>query len=209
MPLVHQPGETWEYGIGIDWAGIVLERATGVKLNDWIQQQIMQPLGLHNINMFPTPAMKKELAYMHQRWSSGGGAEERDHIYREPLLAETEEQKARIFHSGGAGAFARPTEYCQVLSALLNDGTSPKTSKQILKPETVKEMFENQIPQHPHFSRVGIPAGKSEQTNPIPELYPQEGNPPQGWGLSFMLTIEPGATGRGRNTAWWAGIANL
>jgi len=40
-------------------------------------------------------------------------------------------------------------------------------------------------------------------------LYPQEGNPPQGWGLSFMLTQEPGATGRGRNTAYWAGIANL
>jgi hypothetical protein len=40
-------------------------------------------------------------------------------------------------------------------------------------------------------------------------LYPQENNPPQGWGLSFMLTQEPGATGRGRNTAWWAGIANL
>lgn len=30
-----------------------------------------------------------------------------------------------------------------------------------------------------------------------------------GWGLSWMLTIEPGATGRGKNTAWWAGIANL
>lgn len=35
------------------------------------------------------------------------------------------------------------------------------------------------------------------------------GNPPQGWGLSFMLTQEPGPTGRGANTAWWAGIANL
>lgn len=35
------------------------------------------------------------------------------------------------------------------------------------------------------------------------------GNPPQGWGISFMLTIEPGPTGRGANTAWWAGIANL
>ncbi|CAK1357430.1 unnamed protein product, partial [Cercospora beticola] len=30
-----------------------------------------------------------------------------------------------------------------------------------------------------------------------------------GWGLSMMLTQEPGATGRGRNTGWWAGIANL
>lgn len=102
----------------------------------------------------------------------------------------------------GAGAFAKPAEYVQVLATLLNDGKSPKTGAQILKPETVKAMFENQISQHPDFARVGIPAAKPEQTNPAPELYPQEGNPPQGWGLSFMITQEPGATGRGRNTAW-------
>ncbi|KAK5113674.1 hypothetical protein LTR62_003301 [Meristemomyces frigidus] len=209
MPLVNQPGEKWEYGINIDWAGIVLERATGVKLNDWIQKEIMQPLGLKSVNMFPTAEMKKELAYMHQRWPGSTQAEERDHMYREPLLAETEEEKKRIFHSGGAGGFAKPTEYCQVLAALLNDGKSPTTGAQILKPETVKAMFENQVPKMPDFARQGIPAAKAEQTNPAPELYPQEGNPPQGWGLSFMLTQEPGATGRGANTAWWAGIANL
>lgn len=70
-------------------------------------------------------------------------------------------------------------------------------------------MFENQVPEFPDFARTPTPAAKSEQTNAFPELYPQEGNPPQGWGLSFMLTQEAGATGRGRNTAWWAGIANL
>jgi hypothetical protein len=35
------------------------------------------------------------------------------------------------------------------------------------------------------------------------------GNPPQGWGLSMFITHEPCVTGRGRNTGWWAGIANL
>ena len=70
-------------------------------------------------------------------------------------------------------------------------------------------MWENQVPKLPDFARQGIPAAKAEQTNPSPELYPQEGNPPQGWGLSFMITQEAGATGRGKNTAWWAGIANL
>lgn len=62
MPLVHQPGTTWEYGINIDWAGIVLERATKTSLNDHIQKNIMEPLGLKNINMLPTPEMKKQLA---------------------------------------------------------------------------------------------------------------------------------------------------
>lgn len=84
MPLVHQPGEAWEYGTGIDWAGIVLERATGIRLNDWIQSNIMLPLDLKAINMFPTKEMKKNLAYMHQRWPSDPTkkSEERDHIYR-------------------------------------------------------------------------------------------------------------------------------
>lgn len=146
MPLVNQPGETWEYGINIDWAGIVLQRATGVRLNDWIQEHIMQPLDLKAVNMFPTDEMKKELAFMHQRWPGDASkCEERDHMYREPLLAETEHEKDGVFHSGGAGAFAKPAEYVQVLAALLNDGTSPTTGAQILKKETVDTMWENQI----------------------------------------------------------------
>ena len=170
MPLVNQPGSRWEYGIGIDWAGIVLERATGVKLNDWIQKEIMQPLKLSNINMFPTDDMKKNLAYMHQRWpDSSRGNEPRDHVYREPLLAETEHEKDHIFHSGGAGCYAKPTEYVQVLAALLNDGKSPITGAQILKKETVDAMWENQVKEFPDFARQGIPAAKAEATNPAPE----------------------------------------
>lgn len=99
MPLVNQPGETWEYGINIDWAGIVLERATGQGLNDWMQEKIMQPLGIKNVNMLPTEEMKKNLAYMHQRWPGGAEAEERDHMYREPIIANTDDAKKRIFHS--------------------------------------------------------------------------------------------------------------
>jgi len=70
-------------------------------------------------------------------------------------------------------------------------------------------MFKNQIPQFPDFARQGLTAAKPEYANPAPEMFPQEGNPPQGWGLSFFQTIEPTGTGRGKNTCWWAGIANL
>lgn len=149
MPLVNHPGENWEYGINIDWAGIVLERATGTGLNDWIQKNIMQPLGLKNINMFPTDEMKKNLAYMHQRWPGSQEAEERDHVYREPIIAQTDHEKKHVFHSGGAGAFAKPAEYVQVLATLLNDGKSPKTGAQILKKETVEAMFQNQVSSPP------------------------------------------------------------
>lgn len=105
--------------------------------------------------MFPTADMKQNLASMHQRWpgDSSKKAEERDHLYREPILAETVEDKARLFHSGGAGCFAKPAEYVQVLAALLNDGESPITGARILKKETVEQMWENQIPHLPNFAR--------------------------------------------------------
>ncbi|KAK5141091.1 beta-lactamase/transpeptidase-like protein [Cryomyces antarcticus] len=208
MPLVNQPGSRWEYGTNIDWAGLMVERVSGHGLNDYFQKNIFEPLGLKNINMFPTKEMKAHLATMHQRWKDGS-VEERDHLLRKGLIAETDEEKKRVLNSAGAGCFAKPAEYCQILAALLNDGTSPTTNAQILKPETVAKMFENSIPQFPDFARQGIPAAKSDQTNPLPELYPQEGQPAQGWGLSFMLTLEAGATGRGKSTAHWAGLANL
>lgn len=62
---------------------------------------------------------------------------------------------------------------------LLNNGTCPRTGKQILRKETVDEMFRNQIETFPNFSRQSIPAAKPELTNPLPELYPVKGNPPQ------------------------------
>lgn len=210
MPLVSQPGERWEYGIGLDWAGIVLERATGVRLNDWIQDHIAKPLGLAHVTMLPSDAMKRQLAHMHQRWPGGSGAcEGRDHVYREPLVARTDEDRQRLFHSGGGGAFARPAEYAQVLAALLNGGQGARTGARILQAATVDAMFANQIPHFPDFARQTIVISKPDLSNSAPELYPQPGSPPQGWGLSFMITQEPGATGRGRNTAHWAGIVNL
>lgn len=91
---------------------------------------------------------------------------------------------------------------------LLNDGTCPRTGSKLLRKETVAEMFTNQIPQLPKFSTQGIPAAKPDLTNPIAELYPVPGNPPQGWGLTFMMS-NGGATGRSQTTGHWAGLPNL
>ncbi|TID13495.1 Transcription initiation factor TFIID subunit 6 [Venturia nashicola] len=207
QPLVNQPGTAWEYGINVDWAGIALERATGMTLNDYCQKNIFEPLGLKNISFFPSQHMRDNITTMLQRAPSGETTE-RDHLYRRALLASTEHEKKHIFNSGGAGAFAKPAEYCQILAALLNDGTSPTTGHQLLKKETIDIMWENQIPQYPDFARQNLQPANPTLANPAPEFYPQGGNPPQGWGLSFFLTIQKGETGRGGNTAWWAGISN-
>ncbi|KAL4816678.1 beta-lactamase/transpeptidase-like protein [Aspergillus spinulosporus] len=208
-PLLFQPGEGWEYGVGIDWAGIALERATGLTLNEYLQRHIFQPLGIKHMSMIPTEEMRSRLAYMNHR-DHNGTLRPRDHLLRTPLVVDlgNPAEVKRVFNSGGAGMFAKPQEYCRILSVLLNEGTCPITGTRLLLPSTVETMFSNQIPHMPNYSRQPIPASKPDLTNPIPELYPVPGNPPQGWGLTFMLS-NGGPTGRSTATAHWAGLANL
>jgi hypothetical protein len=125
-------------------------------------------------DMFPTDQMKKQLAWMNARYApfrctvsilradhgkpsslhDGSLTLARDgHLNRRPLYANTKEEIDTTFHAGGAGCFARPTHYCQVIAMLLNDGTHPGTGAQILKKETVDTMFTNQIPDMPNFGR--------------------------------------------------------
>ncbi|KAI4256713.1 MAG: hypothetical protein L6R42_006052 [Xanthoria sp. 1 TBL-2021] len=206
-PLLFEPGTDWQYGVGIDWAGTIVERISGMSLNDYFQKNIFQPLGIKHIGFHPSDDMKNKLAHMHQKDTSGD-IRERNHLLRRPLVVEGDDVE-KTYNSAGAGCFAQPAEYCQILSTLLNDGVSPTTSARILSEASIREIFTNQIPQFPDFGRRGIPAAKPDLTNPIPDMYPQPPEQPQGWGLTFMMTIHPGATGRGANTAWWAGLANL
>jgi CubicO group peptidase (beta-lactamase class C family) len=170
----------WEYGVNIDWAGLILERHTQTKLNDYMQEHIFEPLGISSVTMFPTEEMKSNLAYMHQRDPNSGVLTERNHLYRRALLQTSREQQQKFFHSAGAGLFAKPKEFLKVLTALLNGGVSPTTGQRILKEETVDLMWENQIPNQPNFARSGPPAADPLLANSTPEMYPQGNNPPQG-----------------------------
>ena len=105
--------------ININWAGVLVERISGLKLNDYLKKYILEPLSLKNINMFQSKEMKAQLASMHQR-AKGGFIEERDRLCRRPLTAETEEEQVRIFNSGGGSCFIKPVEYCRKLSTLSN-----------------------------------------------------------------------------------------
>lgn len=186
----------------------MLERLTGRSLNDYCNENIFTPLDIKNMSFFPTQENINRLAHMHQR-SPEGKVSEREHLLTAPLKSPSAAEQKNILNSAGAGIFAQPREYVKIIATLLNNGTSPNTKAQILKPETVDQMFTNQIPEMPQFGRQGTAAAIPELTNPIAELYPQPKEQEQGWGLTFMITVHPGATGRGRNTGWWAGLPNL
>ena len=86
----------------------MVERVSGMSLNDYFQKNIFQPLGIKHISMFPDEDMKSRLAHMHAR--DGDKLRERDHMLKRPLVADKEDIP-HIYNSAGAGCFARPVEY--------------------------------------------------------------------------------------------------
>ena len=58
MPLPFHPGDQWEYGMSTDVLGRVVEVVSGKTLDQFIDQEICQPLGMHD-TFFTIPAEKR------------------------------------------------------------------------------------------------------------------------------------------------------
>lgn len=108
--------------VNIDWAGIALERVTGMKLGEYMKQNIFEPLGIKNMAMIPTEDMKSKMAFMNHR-ENDGTLRPRDHLARLPAAVSSKEEAERCFNSGGGGMFAQPREYCSK-SGLFTDISS-------------------------------------------------------------------------------------
>lgn len=90
----------------MDWAGVAVERATGMKLGDYMQRRIFEPLGIRDLKMIPSIEMKERLIGMWQRDQEG-------HLSprKFPLTRPLEPDAANSFHSGGAGLFGSTREF--------------------------------------------------------------------------------------------------
>ncbi|OAP57940.1 hypothetical protein AYL99_08678 [Fonsecaea erecta] len=209
QPLVAHPGTAWNYGFNNEWVSLMIEAASGERMEAYVKKHISEPLGLKDISLFPNGNMKARLAQLSRRSLQNGRLEERPHFIQAVLDLNTADERERAFQNAAGGFFSSPADYCAIIATLLNGGASPVTGARILQPSTVDAMFENQIPEFPNFARQGIPAAVPDETYPIAELYPaQPHHLPQGWGLSFMLTLQPTVEGRGPGTGSWAGMAN-
>ncbi|KAH3682013.1 hypothetical protein WICPIJ_007005 [Wickerhamomyces pijperi] len=203
-PLLFEPGTQFNYGLSIDVAGLALERVTNQKLGNYVKEHIYEPLGLTTSSFTPNAQLLEKLVHLHERDVKTGELKEREHI----LYATDLKNGFEYVHSGGAGSFSKPRNYVQFLATLMNDGVCPITGARILKKETIDEMFVNQIPEMPDFGRRKLTALDGLSYN-ITDLYPQEGNPPQGWGLSFFINLTPLPTGRSAGSGFWCGLSNV
>jgi methyl acetate hydrolase len=188
-PLLFDPGERWEYGINIDWAGKMVETVSGQKLGAYLKANVFEPLGMRDTAFKITDDMRRRLAKIHQRGD--------DDAFTPQL--ELEIPQAPEFEMGGGGLYGTVPDYAKFVRMILNRGKAD--GQQILKPETVQMMSVNQMGN----CRVCMLKTAMPPLSNDAEFFP---GMPKTWGLSFMINTERAPTGRNPGSLAWAGLAN-
>ena len=187
-PLVFDPGDRWEYGIGIDWAGRAVEAISDQSLEVYFRENIFAPLGMTDTGFLISSAQRARLATKYNRKADGS------------LEASPFEMPQRPeFFMGGGGLFSTPRNYLAFLQMLLHGGTFNRA--QVLKPETVALMGQNQIGDLNVVTLKTVWPELSNDANFFPGMV-------QKWGLSFDINTEPGPNGRSPGSLCWAGVFN-
>ncbi|WP_428542471.1 serine hydrolase domain-containing protein [Rhodopila sp.] len=188
-PLNFDPGERWEYGINIDIVGRMVEIASGLDLEAYMQRHIFTPLAVTDTSFIQRPEWDFRLTRIHARQPDGS-------LRPTPAPPPATE---REFYPGGGGLFSTAADYLRFLRALMNHGELD--GGRILQPETVALMGQNHI----GSLEVGpLPTQVPELSNPV-ELFP---GMPKKWGLSFLINTQPGPAGRSAGSLAWAGLNN-
>jgi methyl acetate hydrolase len=190
VPLVRDPGERWEYGVNIEMVGRMVEAASGIDLETYLQKNILMPLGMRDTSYIARDAWECRLTGVHARKADGT---------LELAASPAIDEATREFFPGGGGLYSTAPDYLRFLRALMNDGELD--GARILKSETVALMGEN------HMGPLNV--------EPLPTSVPQLSNPVdlmpgivKKWGLTFLINTDAAPSGRSAGSLAWAGLYN-
>lgn len=187
-PLMFDPGTRWEYGINIDWAGLMVEAVTGQRLGDYMAENIFDPLGMSSTGFKITDDMEARRATVHQRGADGLAPMPGFKIIQNPEI-----------QAGGGGIYSTIGDYGAFTRMILNKGVG--NGNRILRPETVEMMSVNQMGDRRVVELKTYDPKRSRDAEFFPGV-------PKTWGLSFMINEADAPTGRPAGSLAWAGLAN-
>jgi CubicO group peptidase (beta-lactamase class C family) len=187
-PLLFDPGDKWAYGIGIDWAGKMVEAVSGQRLDRYLQDNLLGPLGMKDTSFKISAAQRARLSAVHQRGEDGQLAPIEFGLPEEPE-----------FYMGGGGLYGTVPDYINFCRMIINGGTL--NGAQVLQKSTVDLMAQNHIGDLEVVPlRTAIPPLSHDVV-----LFPGMSKK---WGLSFMINTQAAPGGRSANSLFWAGLAN-
>ena len=188
IPLAFDPGQKWEYGIGIDWAGKMIEAVSAMRLGQYVQKNIADPLGMGSTAFRITPDMRTRIAKVHAHQPDGS-----------LTVTATEVPQDPEFEPGGGGLYSTVSDYQRFMRMIMNGGRG--NGNQVLRPETVGMMSKNAM----GSLRVEMLRTQNPALSADAEFFT---GTPKSWGLTFMINEAPAPTGRSAGSLAWAGLAN-
>ena len=189
LPLLFQPGSSWNYSVATDIVGRVIEVVGKMPLDEFFDKNIFQPLEMHDTG-FWVPEEKYE------RVAS---------LYR---YDETNHKKAKIsgfansslekpaFLSGGGGLISTAGDYFKLIRML--EGRGKSGNVQLLLPSTFEMMVMNHLPNNADISTFGRPLGEEIFYDGL------------GFGLGFGVVVDQAKTRVAcpNGTFSWGGMAS-
>lgn len=164
LPLNHQPGTQWNYGVNTDVIGYLVEKLSGMKLGEYVKQSILDPLDMQDTG-FHVPAEKAHRLAAVYNSDKEGNTVEMQNVPLGDFLTDP------AIHNGGGGMVSTIDDYLTFARMLLNDGEV--NGVRILGRKTVEYMRANHLP-----------------ANLVPFSSWADG---EGYGLAMSVTTDTGA----------------
>ena len=139
LPLKHEPGERFTYGLSVDVLGRLVEVVSGMPLDRFFRTRILDPLGMNDTYFAVPPAKRDRLSSLH--------------VMKDGKLAPSHEMQGRLhpdfparevtYFSGGGGLSSTTADYARFLQMILNHGELDGV--RLLGRKTVDLMLTNQL----------------------------------------------------------------
>src|SRR5712675_119154 len=187
-PIMSDPGTRWEYGTNIDFVGKAIEAVSGKRLDAYLRDHMLAPLGTTDTGFRIGEPQRKRLVGIHARGPDGS-------LTAIPFELEQNPE----FHMGGGGLYGTAGEYIRFTQMILNKGRG--NGNQVLKPETVEMMGQNHIGDLTIGKMTSAVAFATNDVDLYPDIVKK-------WGLSFLINTAKTPQGRSPGSLAWAGLAN-
>ncbi len=180
IPLRQQPGSMWHYSVSVDVQGYVVEKLSGQKFSDFLEERIFEPLGMKDTDFYVPEEKADRLAQVY------GYAPDGKLVAQEGFGGSNNYLLDQAFESGGGGLVSTAMDYMRFAQMVANGGELDGV--RILAPLTVEIMHRNQLPK----SVPGIGLGARGTT----------------FGLDFAIIEDPvEAESYSKGEFYWGGAA--
>lgn len=186
LPLEFEPGTGWNYSVATDVLGIAVERLSGMRLGEYLEQHIFAPLGMTETGFAVAPGEADRLG---DAWAYQPGKPPKltDQGATSKLLGPAK------FHSGGGGLIGTIGDYHRFAAMLLGGGELD--GARILAPKTLALMTTNFLP------------GGADLASISRSLFSESTSAGSGFGLGFAMVVDPARTlmPSSRGEFYWGG----